>query len=155
MTFSFWHSHHDEPAIEVPAIGLELRVTLPMSATAGTLTLIETVNRPGFGPPKHRHHETEVFRVLSGRYLFEVDDKRFIAETGDVVTAPGGAAHAFVNITDQPARQLVMIVPALDAVAFFTQLGATMKNGAPDPAALNAFGAKWGVEFLGPPLKKE
>jgi uncharacterized cupin superfamily protein len=96
-----------------------------------------------------------VFRVLSGRYLFEVDGQRFIAETGDVVTAPGGAAHAFVNITDQPARQLVMIVPALDAVAFFTELGATMKTGAPDPVALSAFGAKWGVEFLGPPLKNE
>ena len=93
--------------------------------------------------------------MLSGRYLFEVDGQRFIAETGDVVTAPGGAAHTFVNITDQPARQIVMIVPALDAVKFFTELGATMKDGVPDPAALNAFGAKWGVEFLGPPLKKE
>jgi hypothetical protein len=30
-----------------------------------------------------------------------------------------------------------------------------MKDGAPDPVALNDFGAKWGVEFLGPPLKKE
>jgi mannose-6-phosphate isomerase-like protein (cupin superfamily) len=67
MTFSFWHSHHDEPAIEVAAIGLELRVSLPMTATGGALTLIETLNRPGFGPPKHRHRETEVFRVLSGR----------------------------------------------------------------------------------------
>jgi hypothetical protein len=27
-----------------------------------------------------------------------------------------------------------------------------MRNGAPDKAALNRFGAKWRVEFLGPPL---
>ncbi len=27
-----------------------------------------------------------------------------------------------------------------------------MQNGVPDKAALNRFGAKWRVEFLGPPL---
>jgi hypothetical protein len=28
-----------------------------------------------------------------------------------------------------------------------------MRNGIPDQALLNAFGVKWGVEFLGPPVK--
>ena len=77
MTFDFWHSRHDEPLIAVPAIGLELRVTLPGTAAGGAMEVIETVNRPGFGPPLHRHPETEVFRVLAGRYLFEVDGRRF------------------------------------------------------------------------------
>jgi hypothetical protein len=27
-----------------------------------------------------------------------------------------------------------------------------MRDGVPDKAALNRFGAKWQVEFLGPPL---
>jgi hypothetical protein len=30
-----------------------------------------------------------------------------------------------------------------------------MRDGIPDRTALNAFGAKWCVEFLGPPLDPE
>jgi hypothetical protein len=81
-----------------------------------------------------------------------MDGRRFYAETGDVISIPGGAGHGFVNVTDKPARQYILIVPALDASAFFTELAEVMRNGAPDKAALNLFGAKWQVEFLGPPL---
>jgi quercetin dioxygenase-like cupin family protein len=147
-----WHSREEE-AVRIPAIGLDLRVRLPPAASDEAMTIIETTNAPGFGPPLHRHAETEIFRVLSGRYLFEVDGRRFHAETGDVVTVPGGAAHAFVNVTDAPAQQYILILPGLDATAFFTELGEVMRNGVPDKALLNDFGARWGVEFLGPPIK--
>jgi quercetin dioxygenase-like cupin family protein len=153
MTFRFVHSTREETPILIPQIGLTLRVCVPPETTGGALTSIETINAPGFGPPLHRHPETEVFYVLEGRYLFEVDGTRFTVETGDVITAPGGAAHTFVNITDKPARQLIQIIPGLDAVAFFQGLGNVMRDGKPDQAALNAFGARWQVEFLGPPLK--
>jgi quercetin dioxygenase-like cupin family protein len=155
MSFTFLHSTRQEETIPIPQIGLTLRVSVPPHTTGGTLTSIETVNAPGFGPPLHRHRETEIFYVLEGRYLFEVDGKRFTAETGDVVTAPGGSAHTFVNITDAPARQFIQILPGLDAIAFFTGLGSVMRNGRPDQDLLNAFGRDWHVEFLGPPLKVE
>jgi quercetin dioxygenase-like cupin family protein len=154
MTFSPWQSSLGEDTIQIPAIGLELRVRLPNRVSGGTLEMIETVNAPGFGPPLHRHPETEVFRVLRGRYLFQVDDRRFLAETGDVVSVPGGAAHAFVNVTDAPAEQLVLILPGIDAAAFFTGLGEIMKSGVPERNVLNTFGQRWNVEFLGPPLCK-
>jgi quercetin dioxygenase-like cupin family protein len=154
MTFSPWQSSLGEDSIRIPAIGLELRVRLPNRVSGGTLEMIETVNAPGFGPPLHRHPETEVFRVLRGRYLFQVDDRRFLAETGDVVSVPGGAAHAFVNVTDAPAEQLVLILPGIDAAAFFTGLGEIMKSGVPERDVLNTFGRRWNVEFLGPPLRK-
>ncbi len=152
MTFSFLHSPHHLAPISIPQIGLDLRVRVPPDTTGGLLTAIETTNAPGFGPPLHRHRETEIFYVLEGRYLFEVDGQRFHAETGDVVTAPGGSAHTFVNVTSSPARQFIQILPGLDAVAFFTGLGAVMREGKLDRDALNAFGKAWNVEFLGPPL---
>ncbi|WP_108658832.1 cupin domain-containing protein [Acuticoccus kandeliae] len=152
MSFANWHSRTDEPVIHVPAIGLELTVRLPPEASSDALTIIETVNAPGFGPPLHRHRETEIFRVLEGRYLYQRGEERFIAEEGDVVTVPGGTPHAFRNITDRPARQFILIMPAFDAVGFFTGLGDIMKGGRPDRATLNAFGERWQVEFLGPPL---
>lgn len=153
MAFSFHHSTQGESPILVPQIGLTLRVRVPPQSTGNVLTCIETVNAPGFGPPLHRHPETEIFYVLEGRYLFEVGGNRFIAEVGDVITAPGGIAHAFVNITERPARQFIQILPGMDATAFFIGLGEVMRYGKPDIDALNAFGQRWQVEFVGPPLQ--
>jgi quercetin dioxygenase-like cupin family protein len=153
MAFSFWRSSGDEAPISIPAIGLDLFVRMPPASSDGTMTVIETINAPGFGPPRHRHNEVEVFRVLEGRYLYEVDGKRFHADVGDLVSVPGGIEHGFVNVTGRPARQLIMILPGLDAARFFTELGGVMKDGIPDQQALNDFGRRWKVEFLGPPLK--
>ncbi len=146
------HSRATESAIKIPAIGLDLKVRLAPSLTGGEFTLIDTTNAPGYGPPLHRHKEAEIFRVLEGRYLFVIDGEQFYAGEGDVVSVPGGAAHTFVNITDKPARQYIMITPGLDAEAFFMELADVMHNGRPDTQALNLFGSKWAVEFLGPPL---
>ena len=153
MPFEFLQSlAESESKLDIPAMGLELSVRLSQDVSGGALTLMETVNAPGFGPPLHRHHETEVFRVLEGRYLYEVDGRRFYVSAGDLVSVPGGAAHTFANVSDGPSRQLVLMLPAMDAVAFFVGLGKLMTAGRPDMLTLNAYGAPWGVEFLGPSI---
>ncbi|TMV07846.1 cupin domain-containing protein [Ruegeria sediminis] len=152
MPFHFLHSRLSDAPLHIPEIGLKLHVRMEPSDSDGSMSIIETENAPGFGPPLHRHRETEIFRVLEGRYLYEIDGKRFTAETGDVVTIPGGAVHAFRNEASTPSRQLIMIVPGLDAAAFFSGLAETMKGGKLDPESLNAFSRKWQIEFLGPPL---
>ena len=154
MPFQTFHSIRDDASlVKIPAIGLELAVRLPHDASDGALTLMETVNAPGFGPPLHRHREAEVFRVMEGEYLYEVDGKRFRAAVGDVVSVPGGVAHTFTNLSASPSRQLVLMLPAMDAMKFFVGLGEIMAAGRPEQAVLNAYGAAWGVEFLGPPIK--
>ena len=92
--------------------------------------------------------------MLDGRYLFEVDGRRFTADVGDAAAAPGGSAHAFVNVnvTDTPARQFIQILSRLDATTLFLGLGDVMRDGKADQDALNAFGKRWHVELLGPPL---
>jgi quercetin dioxygenase-like cupin family protein len=152
MAFTFRHSRRDQDVISIPAIGLDVSVRLPVEASGGALAIIETTNAPNFGPPLHRHRETEVFRVLVGRYLFQDDDQMFLADAGDVISVPGGVAHAFVNVSDDPARQIVMILPGFDAALFFASLGTVMEDGIPDREVLNRFGQDWGVEFLGPPI---
>jgi quercetin dioxygenase-like cupin family protein len=153
MSFEFFQSlAGSESKLDISNLGLELTVRLPQDVSGGALTVMETVNAPGFGPPLHRHRETEVFRVLEGRYLYEVDGRRFYAAAGDLVSVPGGAAHTFTNVSDGPSRQRVLMLPAMDAAAFFSGLGELMAAGRPDMSALNAFGAPWGVEFLGPPI---
>jgi uncharacterized cupin superfamily protein len=111
-----------------------------------------TINAPGFGPRLHRYPETEIFRVLKGKYLYEVDGRRFYAAAGDLVSVPGEAARTFTNVSDRPSRQLVLMLPAMNPLGFFSGLGKLMAAGRPDMSALNAYGAPWGVEFLGPPI---
>ena len=152
MSFQFFHSPaNGAKPLNIKALGLGLAVRVAPAETGSELTILETVNAAGFGPPLHRHRETEIFRVLAGRYLFQVDDRQFEAGEGDVVCVPGGIAHAFVNISDGPARQLVLMLPGMDAQAFFLGLSEVLETN-PSRDDLNAFGKSWGVEFLGPPL---
>jgi quercetin dioxygenase-like cupin family protein len=138
--------------VAIPEIGLELRVRTPQDFAGSGLELIETTNAPGFGPPLHKHREAEIFYILQGRYLFEVDGKRFEATAGDTVVANGNVPHRFVNIDSHASKQLVMIVPGFDALAFFTELGSAMKGRRLEDEAKRVFSVRWGVEFLGPPL---
>jgi quercetin dioxygenase-like cupin family protein len=139
--------------IAIPAFGVQLQVRIAPAVTQARATLIETIDAPGFGPPQHRHErETEVFHVLQGRYLFELDDERIIARAGETVVARRGGTHRFINIDARPSRLLVLIMPGIDANALFSELRTVIANDRPAPDALEAFGDKWGVEFLGPPL---
>ena len=52
-----------------------------------------------------------------------------------------------------PARQMVIMLPALDAVRFYSELADVMADGRPSREALSAFGAPWGVGFLGAPIR--
>ena len=72
--------HHKSNAapIDISPIGLRVQQRIAPEATGALATLIETTDQPGFGPPQHRHEiETEVFHVLEGRYLFELDGVQF------------------------------------------------------------------------------
>jgi hypothetical protein len=102
----------------------------------------------------HRYErETEVFHILKGRYLFEVDGEQTVAKAGMTVVANVGISPVSSTSTTS-LRMLILIMPGLDAAAFFTELRSVMKNGIPDPGTLQKFGDEWKVEFLGPPLTR-
>jgi quercetin dioxygenase-like cupin family protein len=61
------------------------------------LTLI-LVNVPtGHGPDRHRHPYEEIFVVHAGTGTFFVDESHVEGQAGDIVVAPAGTAHRFVN----------------------------------------------------------
>ena len=143
-------ANHSTPAsakaIKIPELGLELTIRIPPEVLSEAMTLMETVNAAGFGPPLHRHREAEVFRVMEGAYLFEVNGNRFRAQAGDVVCVPGGVAHAFLNVSDQRSRQLVMMLPAMDAQRFFLELAAALASPHHDQifqGGLEPVGQRW------------
>ena len=61
---------------------------------------------PGDGPSLHRHRYEEIFIIEEGRCTFHVDGEEFDAQAGEIVIAPAGAAHRFVNTGDGPLRQI-------------------------------------------------
>ncbi|WP_222439652.1 cupin domain-containing protein [Alloacidobacterium dinghuense] len=126
---------------------------LPPEAAGQALTILETVNAPGFEPPLQRHRETEIFRILEGRYLYEVNGNRLKAEAEEIVSIPGGDGHGFINISDKPSSQLVVVLPGMNAEKFFSDLNDVFAKGKPDMPTLNAFGDAWDVEFLGPHIQ--
>jgi quercetin dioxygenase-like cupin family protein len=143
----------EEPLIRIPMIGLTVRVRLQATNDGSPLSVIETTNAAGLGPPLHRRAEGEVFEILTGRYLFEVDGARFIARRGDLVSVPGGAARAFVNVTGTGGRQQVFVQSGVDVASFFKEMREALEPDIDPVAPLRRFGRRWGVEFLGPPLR--
>ncbi|HEY5203633.1 MAG TPA: cupin domain-containing protein [Roseiarcus sp.] len=111
MSIFFVHSKGADAPITIPASGLDLMIRMAPAASGGAFSIIETINAPGKGPPRHKHPEAEIFRVLEGRYLYGMDGRRFYAEAGDVVSIPGGAEHGFVNVTDKPGAPVHPHIP--------------------------------------------
>jgi quercetin dioxygenase-like cupin family protein len=61
------------------------------------LTLILVDVETGHGPNLHRHPYEEIFVVHAGTGRFFVDESEVHASTGDIVIAPAGTAHRFIN----------------------------------------------------------
>jgi Cupin len=88
----------------------------------GTLNEGFTISRSsGFLPAESKKQVTRAF-----------SSERFEAGEGDVVSIPGGAAHAVVNITDKPARQFILICRAGGRVSCWALRGhRTCVSGCP------------------------
>jgi quercetin dioxygenase-like cupin family protein len=113
---------------------------------------------PGVSVPLHSHADPESFFVLSG--AVQVLTERaggfgwLEAREGDFIEIPGGAKHAFRNVTNQPVVQLVTTTSRLGR--FFQEIGrpATRESlPPPSPDDLRRFvqvSAKYGY-WLGSP----
>jgi quercetin dioxygenase-like cupin family protein len=119
--------------------------------TGGALTAFENVVAPGDGPPLHTHaREGESWYVLEGSLRFKLDGDIRRAPAGSFVFVPPGTRHCFQNVSDAPARILVLFSPA-GMEAFFDRF-AELPPGPVDPGVFAALGRDVGMEVLGPPL---
>lgn len=70
---------------------------------------------PGKGPSLHRHPYEEVFVVQEGEATFTLGDERRVVRAGEVVVAPAGVVHGFVNSGQGPLRQVdIHVSPEFD-----------------------------------------
>ena len=60
----------------------------------------------GSGPKLHRHPYAEVFLVQEGSATFTVGEETIDVTGGQIVIAPAGIPHKFVNSGTGPLRQI-------------------------------------------------
>ncbi len=95
---------------------------------------------PGVSVPLHSHPDPETFVLISGA----VEGLAHSAESfhwlqiasGDVFQVPGGAKHAFRNLSAEPA--VMIIVSTVKMGRFFREIGRPVIPGGPPPGPPSA-----------------
>lgn len=90
------------------------KVLLRSEESGGYLAVVELTGEGR--PPLHRHDFDETFYVLEGELTFRLGGGVFTRSAGELAFAPRGVAHTYANLSGTPARALLMITPAGNAV---------------------------------------
>jgi Uncharacterized conserved protein, contains double-stranded beta-helix domain len=153
MRFNVISASEGRTAAPLNIVGEETLVKVSADDSEKTLAFFHLVAPPMSGPPRHVHtREDELFYVLEGELVFELDGERHTARTGDTVYLRRGVVHAYQNFTDSTARLLIATTPG-EFCGFFEDLSAATPPGAlPEPERLNDIATKFGITMLGPPM---
>lgn len=129
------------------------------SGTGGMLATVEFTHPASFATPLHVHHlADEAFYVLAGGMRGICGDREWAATTGAFVWLPRGIPHGYAVDGDETLRTLAITVPA-GFDRFIVEAGEPAKERTlppptpPDIAKLEAAGAKYGIETVGPPVE--
>jgi quercetin dioxygenase-like cupin family protein len=129
------------------------RIMLTPAETEGRFGMFEAVVVPGFGPPRHIHHnEDEVALVIEGEVRFWLNGEMLDRKAGDVVFLPRGKEHTFKVTGNAPARMLGIVTPG-GFESFFPVVAQRNIKLPEDLAEFTAIAASFGSEFTGPPLR--
>jgi mannose-6-phosphate isomerase-like protein (cupin superfamily) len=128
-------------------------------STDGRFAAMEILGRKGFGAPLHLHrNEDEFFLVMSGDVRVRHGEDIFEATAGSLAYGPRDVPHSFTVDSDE-ARLLLFFAPG-GVEGFFRDGGKPARalelppldEEFLDRETLASIAAKYGQEFVGPPL---
>jgi mannose-6-phosphate isomerase-like protein (cupin superfamily) len=129
---------------------LKTAVLLRSEQSGGAISAIEnTLPADWEGPPLHHHDFDEAFYVLDGELTFQVGEARLTVGQGDLAFAPRGVEHTLANLSDAPARYLLLCTPA-GFERYFARLGAERAGEDPPAWALQPIPP---TTTVGPPIQ--
>lgn len=131
-------------------LGIPLTIRIHGRDTGGAVSVVESHDQPGGGPPPHIHHrEDETFQILEGEYEFMVGDKKFVAQKGATIFAPRGIPHTFRCISKTPGHLSCAITPP-GFEGFFEEIDALSPQQQQNIPRVVEIAKKYGLEFLLP-----
>jgi quercetin dioxygenase-like cupin family protein len=132
-------------------LGDSQRILLTAEDTAGNYALVENYNSPGVSIPLHLHrNEDETFYVVTGEVDFQINGEIVRASAGTTVYLPRNAPHSFTVVGSEPAKMLMMLMPA-GLEKYFEELSRLPSDEPPDMEKVFEISTRYGIEFLSPP----
>lgn len=138
--------------------GAIMAITADGADTDGEFAVVDMWAPPGFENGLHTHGPAEVFHVVEGEMLLDVEGERTRLTPGTTGHVGGGREHALRVVGETDLRAVTVFSPAgaedfLRAVGEPAGPGATpayREVTAADLEHLEAVGAEHGFDFLGP-----
>ena len=130
--------------------GGEVVVKLSAKMSQSLLTIYESSRRAGDrrGPGLHRHEAfEEIFYVLTGEYVFEVEGQTIEAPSGTLIRVPPGAQHTFTSVGREDGHLLVVCQPG--GIEHFFEDIAQHSTGL-DFETFAAIARQHGIDFMAP-----
>lgn len=136
-----------EPDRSIGAIGVGFRIS--GDQTGGQVAVVEHPFPVGALVPPHVHTREDEFSIVTaGAIGFRSGSDEVVLEAGGYIVKPRGELHTMWNAGDSEARMIEIITPA-GLERFFAELAEMIAAGPPDPTALEALAAAYGL-FLDP-----
>lgn len=133
-------------------LGTQYKTLLSAAQTAGRLSIFESLDQPGYGPPRHVHKaEDETFYLLAGEVEFWQEGQTTRHRPGEVVFIERGRNHTFRILGASPARMVTVMTPG-GFDGFFAEMAAGRYQIPQDMGQIASVGARYNLEFTGPPL---
>jgi quercetin dioxygenase-like cupin family protein len=133
---------------------------VPAYATGGALSVFRATMPEGFSPPRHIHtREDEVFLVVEGDVLFDVDGRLVRGGPGTTVFMPRGVPHTFRVESPHAVMLGVMTPGAFEQLFRGLSVRATARTLPPaglvpfDVPAVMEEQERLGTQVVGPPLR--
>lgn len=127
--------NRNEPISE----GLESFGIVDAAHGSDALRMGELTIAPMTRVPRHAHTNTEEAMVLlEGTLEAQVGSQRMTIEPGDLVLAPAGSVHGFLNRSDTPAR-LLYVFPRHDPDRVWSTPPNAPPSGFPSEQGLSGF----------------
>ena len=128
--------------------GDEVIVKLAAETSRGSLTIYQSSRRAGDrrGPSPHRHNGfEEIFYVLTGKYIFEIENQTIEAPTGMLIFVPAGKLHTFTRVGEQDGCLLVICEPG-GIEQFFEDVARHSSDS--KSISVPAIALQHGIEFM-------
>ena len=135
---------------------------VPSEETGGQLSVFTSTVQQGFSPPRHIHtREDEIFLLVEGEVLFDLDGKRHLAGPGTSVYMPRGVPHTF--LVHSPVAKMLGVMTPGGFEELFRNLGTPADEPTlPSPGsrpldipAVMAEQTRLGTIVVGPPMSAD